>query len=251
MAEQGFPLPSSSYKELIKIIQGYAQAGTEVVPSDVARVIGMNETIVSANNKFLVAVGIVHGGRKKTMTSIGMELARALEHSQADEVSRQWRGIVDATEFLQKVIAAVRIRKGMDESSLEAHVAYSAGQPKTPRILAGAGAVVEILRVAGFLKEEGGNLLAITPEVVRPTESSDEPLVSAKVPPLSISAFPPPRVEGRPAGSVQLNIEVRIQCTPNELDGLGQKLRKVLEDFNRQEAQTASEPHLETGEPSV
>lgn len=252
MAEQGFPLPSSSYKELVKIVQGYAQAGTEVVPGDVARVIGINETIVSANNKFLVAVGIVQGGRKKTMTSTGMELARALEHDQQDEVSRHWRTIIDATEFLQKIVAAVRIRKGMDESSLEAHVAYSAGQPKTPRILAGAGAVVEILKVAGLLREEGGNLVAITPEVVRSSEGSEEPLVSAQVPLPSTSTIVPLRAEGRPIGSVQLNIEVRIQCTPKDLDDLGQKLRKVLEDFNRQEAKKdTSTPDLETGKRSV
>ncbi len=186
------------------------------------------------------------------MTSTGMDLARALEHDQQDEVSRHWRGIVDATEFLQKIIAAVRIRKGMDESSLEAHVAYSAGQPKTPRILAGAGAIVEILKSAGLLKEEGGNLLAITPEVLRSTYSSEEPLVSARVSPPSTSAVPPLHVEGRPPGSVQLNIEVRIQCTPKDLDDLGQKLRKVLEDFNRQETKMdASAPDLKTGERSV
>ncbi len=252
MAEQGFPLPTSSYKELIKIVQAYGKAGTEVVPSDVARVIGINETIISANNKFLVAVGIVQGGRKKTITSIGIDLARALEHDRQDEVSRHWRTIVDATEFLQKIVAAVRIRKGMDESSLEAHVAYSAGQPKTPRIIAGAGAVVEMLKVAGMLKEEGGNLVAITPEVLRASESSEEPLYSAQIPLPSTSLVAPLHAEGRPTGNVQLNIEVRIQCTPKDLDDLGQKLRKVLEDFNRQEAKKdVSAPDLETGERSV
>jgi hypothetical protein len=37
MPESGFPLPGSSYKELIKIIQGYGQVGKDAVPSDVAK----------------------------------------------------------------------------------------------------------------------------------------------------------------------------------------------------------------------
>jgi hypothetical protein len=124
MADQGFPLPGSSYKELIKIIQGYAQVDKEAVPSDVARVIAVHETIVSGNNRFLVAIGVVQGGKKKTMTSVGHELALALQHGMEEQISATWRTIVDSTDFLQKIVAAVRIRKGMDESSLQTHVAY-------------------------------------------------------------------------------------------------------------------------------
>ena len=249
MPEQGFPLPGSSYKELVKIIQGYAQVTGQAVPADVASVIGINETIVSASNKFLVAVGIVQGGKKKTITSVGRELALALEHDRQEEIGLHWRTIVGATEFLQKVVAAVRIRRGMAESDLDAHVAYSAGQPKSPRILAGSSAVVEILKIAGFLREEGGNLVAVTPEPAKSLEPSEEPPSPVRTIPLMMS---PLRAESRATGSVQLNIDVRIQCTPKDLDDLGQKLRKVIEDFNRREdKRAAGTPDPETGERSV
>ena len=55
MAEE-FPLPSSSYKELIKIIRAYGRIGTEASLSDVAKLAAMNETSISGNNKFLVAL---------------------------------------------------------------------------------------------------------------------------------------------------------------------------------------------------
>lgn len=239
MADQlGFSLPSSSYKELIKIIQGYGQVSGETTPSDVARVIAIHETIVSANNKFLVAVGIVQGGKRKTMTSVGRDLALALEHDREDEISRLWRAIADSAEFLQKIVAAVRIRKGMDESSLEAHVAYSAGQPKTPRTLAGAGTIVQILRVAGLLKEEGGNLVAAAPEVLKAPEPQEE-LTSST--PSSSAPTTAASTTMRATGSLNLNIEVRVQCTPQDLDGLGQKLRKMLKEFNQQESTNGSE----------
>jgi len=65
MPEQSFPLPGSSYKELIKIIQGYDQVGENAVPADVASAVAVHETIVSGNNRFLVEIGIVQGGKKK------------------------------------------------------------------------------------------------------------------------------------------------------------------------------------------
>lgn len=232
MADEGFPLPYSSYKELIKVIQGYERVGSEATLADVARMTAINETIVSANNKFLVAAGIVQGGKKKAITQIGAELARALQHDMQDEVAAKWRAVVDATDFLQKVVAAVRIRKGMDESSLESHVAYSAGQPKTPAVATGAGAVVDILKAAGLLKDEGGNLVATTPEPRPIPETVEKSLSISDSMPISdnvqVQVSPVTRL-----GGVHLNIEVRVQCTPKDLDDLGAKLRKVIQDFNQ------------------
>ena len=238
MAEQqGFPLPGSSYKELIKIIQGYAQVSGEAVPIDVASVIAVHETIVSSNNKFLVAIGIVQGGRKKTMTATGRSLAHALEHNVQEEVSRLWRAIVDATEFLQKIIAAVRIRKGMDEASLEAHVAYSAGQPKTPRILTGAATVVEILKIAGLLKEDSGNLVAASIELdsLPDLESIGSPFTRE-----TIASWANKPTLARATGDLKLSIAVSIQCTPEDLEGLGQKLRRIVDDFNEYKGRDSS-----------
>jgi hypothetical protein len=222
-----FPLPGSSYKELVKIIQGYGRIAGEASLGDVAKFTAMNETSISANNKFLVAIGVIKGGKKKTITPLGVELATALEHNLPEETANKWRGVVDTTDFLQKVIAAVRIRKGMDESSLESHVAYSAGQPKTPGVATGARTVVDILTAAGLLKAEGGNLIATTPEPPSIPETVQESLS------ISAAGEVSPRVSARSArlGSVHLNIEVTVQCTPNDLENLGTKLQKVLQDF--------------------
>src|SRR5580692_6945218 len=107
MTDAGFPLPSSSYKELIKIIQGYERAGRDASLADVARMTAIGQTIISGNNKFLVAVGIVQGAQKKSITPLGAELAIALQHELADEVATKWRAVVDGSDFLRKVIAAV------------------------------------------------------------------------------------------------------------------------------------------------
>lgn len=256
MADAEFSLPTSSYKELVKIVQSYGRIGTEASLLDVAKLAVMAETTVSGNNKFLVALGVVKGGKKKAITPLGAELATALEHEHdlKEEVSAKWRAVAEANDFLQKVVAAVRIRKSMDESSLESHVAYSAGQPKTPAVATGARTVVDILKVAGLLKEEGGNLVPATPEPrtipetvekslsIADTSASDSPLSSAQGS-YSRSA----RV-----GGVQLNIDVRVQCTPQDLDELGHKLRKVLQDLNEPEKKSEEpSPQVPAAEPEA
>jgi hypothetical protein len=236
MTEQSFAVPGSSYKELIKIIQGYAQVGKEAVPSEVGSLIGIHETQVSRSNKFLVAVGIVQGGKKKKITQLGMELARALQHDMSDEIAKKWREIAEANDFLQKVVASVRIRKGMDESSLEAHVAYSAGQPKTPPVMAGAGTTVEILKLSGLLREEGGNLVAapiaesrqeqkqIAPEI--PTAQIAPPRPPSPISTAGIAISP-----DLASSSINVNIQIRVSCTPDDLDVVGPKLRHLLDEL--------------------
>jgi len=228
MADE-FPLPNSSYKELIKIIQGYGRIGTEASLADVARLTAMNETGISGNNKFLVAIGIVKGGKKKTITPIGAELATALEHDLTEEAAVKWRAVVEATDFLQNVIAAVRIRKTMDESSLESHVAYS----------------------AGLLKEEGGTLIAVAPEPRPIAETVEQSLSLSDSKPSDNVIFE--RGVARAStrlGGVQLNIDVTVQCTPADLEDLGRKLRKVLKDFNEPEAKAEAPPQSTPAPPA-
>lgn len=231
---EGFPLPVSSYRELVKIIQGYGRVGSDASLADVAQVTAMGETVISGNNKFLLAVGIIQGGKRKTITPIGGELAKALEHELPDQIPIKWRAVADANDFLQKVIAAVRIRKGMDESTLESHIAYTAGQPKTPVVSTGAGAVVDILRAAELLTEDSGNLVATTPTArtipvtVQQSLSISDPMAMSESVQVSHQGVP---TKGLGRVDVQLRIEITVQCAPNDLDSLGAKLRKVIQDL--------------------
>jgi hypothetical protein len=242
MPEKGFPLPGSSYKELIKIIQGYGQVGDNVTPSEVGRIVSIHETAVSKNNKFLGAIGIIQGGRKKSMTSLGKELAHALHHDMKDAIVVKWRAVVEANDFLQKVVAAVRIRKGMDESSLESHVAYSAGQPRTPAVATGAGTVVDILREAEILKEEGGSLVAIAPELSVGEQDERESSLTSKQPRDSVSreVFQFHDHSGPRDARFSLQINLRIECTVNDIDEVGPKLRKLIDQLNGNEADELS-----------
>lgn len=233
MAEETFRLPKSSYEELVRIIRAYGTAGNEASLTDVATTAAMNETIISRNNAFLMSVGIIEGGKAKSATEKGRVLAMALQHDIPDEISTQWRAIVSESDFLQKMVTAVSIRQGMEPSALQSHIAYSASEPKSPQVMAGAGAVVEILKISGFLKEADGKL------VLEPSVNSDissfrlhgnvqetrkqQPFLSD-----SGKRLPSPTPTG-----TNISIQIQVQCSASDIAELAPKLRALLRELSR------------------
>lgn len=64
MAET-FKLPCSSYEELIKLFQAYANTkeGTALSLDEITQATGVPRTIVSKNNGFMVQVGLITEGK--------------------------------------------------------------------------------------------------------------------------------------------------------------------------------------------
>lgn len=94
MAET-FKLPSSSYEELIKLFQAYANTkeGTALSLDDITQATGVPRTVVSKNNGFMVQVGLITEGNKKAATETGRALGRAYTSKITDEVDRIWKEI--------------------------------------------------------------------------------------------------------------------------------------------------------------
>jgi hypothetical protein len=232
--EEGFKLPGSSYEELVKIIRAYENVGGDASPADVGKLIGMHETIVSRNNGFLLGIGVIQGGRKKAISEKGKELARALDHEMPDEITRGWRLIVTESDFLQKIVSAVRIRKGMEPATLQSHVAYSAGQRKTPTAMTGAGAVVDILRAAGALEEAEGKLVVAEkrPPLEEPLAEEEEEEELADVPRIRRRVFEDVDASGgRP--SIRVDIQIQIQCGADEVKDLAPKIRTLIDEVSK------------------
>lgn len=235
MAEEGFRLPASSYEELAKIIMGYGNHPTQSTPDDISRLTRIHPTSISRNNAFLVATGIIEGGKKKLCTDKGRALARALEHEMPDDIQLHWRNVVLENEFLEKLVAAVRIRKGMDQATLKSHVAYSAGLPKKSEVMTGAATVVDILRASGLIKEDDGKLIASsaeqlsspgTPVISQPNYPQSSPSLASEV----IHNSPLPYAHG--SEGVSLTIQLQIQCTAADIENLGPKLRTLLKEIS-------------------
>ncbi len=255
MADETFKLPDSSYDDLRKIIQAYGRFDRPQSLEEITKLSGVHRSTVSGNNGFLVSVGLVEGGRAKSPTLLGKKLARALEHDHAEEVQATWREVVAGNEFLSNMVAAVRIRNGMDAPTLQGHIAYSAGEPKTGRTATGSNTIIQILLTAGLIEDRDGRFVS-TDAARKPPEPQQPP--SREQEPPSFGTIPvPPREGGPPATGVQrqkttpsgqqsisVHIEIRIDAKPSELDGLGAKLRRLLAEVSRPEA-SDSETALE------
>jgi len=242
MAEQ-FKLPGSSFEEINKIIQGYATLDRAASLSDVSKTTGVPETTVSRNSGFLVSLGVIEPGAKKTPTELGRSLGRALMHGMEEEVRNLYAQIASENEFLKSIVGSVRIRKGMDESSLRSHIAYSADAKKGAYTTTGSGTVIEVLKAAGSLKDEDGKIVVVSgsssnPSTAAPANSAaqSEPSTTPAVPPRQkFYGGPIPGMASVSVGSqgalLEIKINIDVTCNVSDLDGLGKKLKKVIEDL--------------------
>ena len=223
MAESEFRLPGSPYEELVNIIVAYGTRDEAARPGDVSKLDSVHQSSVSRNNGFLTEIGVLQGETKKLITRRGRSLALALARKDKEEIRRNWRGIVATNEFLQNVVAAVKLREGMLYPTVQAYVAHAAGQPRNKPVMTGAGAIVEILKIAGLLREEAGELVAtfdgeldVVEDIAMEELSNEgeaEPLLSATV-----------ETSEGPA----VKIHVHVQCTADDLEDLAPRLRALL-----------------------
>lgn len=228
--EDKFKLPSSSYEQLAKIIQGYASLNKPASLDDVSKRVGINPTVISGNNAFLVSVGVLEGGRNKASTLLGKRLGDALSHDLELEAQVLWREIIDGSDFLKNLIGAIRIRRGMDESALKAHIAYTAGAARSPGVTTGSGAILDLLKRAAVVEERDGKFVATSPLSQAASETAEIASESDRSPVLAQAA--PTMTYSVAAGAVSIRVEIRVDCKPEDLDGLGARLRRLTQEVS-------------------
>jgi len=229
MAEREFRLPGSPYEELVNIIVAYGTRDEAARPGDVGKLDAVHQSSVSRNNGFLTQIGILQGESKKLITRRGRALALALARKDGEEIRHNWRAIVATNEFLQNVISAVKLREGMLYPTVQAYVAHAAGQPRNKPVMTGAGAIVEILKIAGLLREEAGELVATfdgeldqvdaisMDELSAEIQEEEEPVVSATV---------------EAGEGLAVKIHLHVQCTADEIEDLAPRLKTLLRELS-------------------
>ena len=228
-----FKLPASSYEEIIKVIQAYANEKEGVLLSldDISSSTGVPRTVVSANNGFLVQIGIVTKGNKKSATEQGRSLGRAYISKIDDEIERLWKEIISENDFMNRMISAVRIRNGMDKSSFLNHIVYSSGQKDNKQNRAGAGALIEVFKNVGLIEDNDGKLTIIESEHSH-TESSEEAKITQAV---SVLKKPQKiRNEISIGSNCGVVINVNINCSPDNIDTLGIKIKNLIQELSEQ-----------------
>jgi hypothetical protein len=117
--------------------------------------------------------------------------------------------------------------------------------------MTGAGAIIEILKTAGLLKEEAGELVAPFEEEPKPdahpasadsspTETGEdaEPVVSATVSEVVAGTTP---MVGTPLGTLTgtstgmpatVSIHVQVRCAADEIEDLAPRLKALLKELS-------------------
>jgi hypothetical protein len=229
MAEREFRLPGSSYEELANIIVAYGTRDEAARPGDVGKLDAAHQSSVSRNNGFLTEIGILQGESKKLITRRGRELALALAHKDRAETRRNWRAIVATNEFLQNVVAAVKLREGMLYPTVQAYIAHAAGQPRNKPVMTGAGAIVEILKAAGLLREEAGELVATFDEDL---ELEDLDMEDGSLPEVAEASEPTVSATVDAGEDPLVRIHLHVQCTADEIEDLAPRLKALLRELS-------------------
>lgn len=232
----GFNLPGSSYAELKKIIIGYSHIKNAQPVSEIARVIGIQRTTISASNKFLVDVGVANFGNNKAPTEVGRKLGRALEHRNEEDARRLWQEAIKSNDRVASIVTALRSKGEMGEGDFAAHILYVSGQKTTGPNKVGARCLTEILCSAGLVVESDGKFkIAHTQEAVEVADVADEiqvkkdiegsaaqvPQDQSHLPRVSFNGFSP---------TIAINLELQLPATENfeVYDNLFRALRKHL-----------------------
>lgn len=225
MAET-FKLPASSYEEILKIIQAYANSkeGEALSLDQISQATGIPRTVVSKNNGFFVQINLITEGNKKAATETGRALGRAYVSKIEYEIERIWKEIIADNDFLSRMLSAVRIRNGMDRANYINHIIYSSGLKDSKESRAGAGALIEVFKSIKLLVEVDGKLTVMKDEEEEQANTEDKPS-SNNLPTVSIEQNKP---NSAYSSSNSITINININCSVNEIEELSEKLKKLL-----------------------
>ncbi|MGA2408427.1 MAG: hypothetical protein ABSF81_17000 [Bacteroidales bacterium] len=230
--KEEFKLPSSSYKELVKIIRAYGSYEKGASLPELNKISGIHNTIISSNNKFLLSINLISGGNIKIPSPSCLELSRAFSYNNEGEISRLWRNIVSSSDFLTKMLTAIKIRNGMDEQGFANHISYSSGQMNSAYTKTGAGTLIEIFKIAKLVKEEDGKLIFSEfseNELPQKQDSEQE----------NINVLLEGRknkeseliVNNKSDSTINVNFQINIAVSVSELEELSGKLTTIIKSI--------------------
>lgn len=234
-----FALPTSGYEVVSKILHAYALCGDKPASlDDVAAKAGMNKTLLSANHGFLVGLGLVSGGRAKSLTAEGREVAIAIGHGLDQDEAAAWRKVLRTAPATRGVLEMIRVQKAVASDALAGKIAQSLGEPNSSATKTGTKCLIEILTRSGVLREIDDKIslsadaLSDTPTMPKTTEPGVDVL------PMAESTSPPTTTErvmgvvGSNTRSIPIhvNIELHLPAASDQAvyDALFKSIRENL-----------------------
>lgn len=194
---------------------------------------GLNPTVVSRNNGFLVSVGALSPGRDKELTPLGSRLAIAVGNNLPDDIISAWKEIILHCESTRSVIEMVKIQKGVPKDQFTNRVASTLGVVGDTSTRTGLNTLADLfvesktLRLAEdrFVVSDEALVVREVQEVP-PKGSTLEPAVTEpskeKAPPSGLSSYQPPILH------VNIQIHISPESTPEQIEKIFECMSKHL-----------------------
>ena len=229
-----YKLPGSSYEEFVKIIKAYStgKVGSPMSLETLAQTTGMDKTIVSRNNGFLVQLSLVSEGNKKAPTQECFDLGRAYNLKIEEQIVLLWRTLIEKDEFLTRMLSAIKIRNGMEKASFINHILYSSGSSNNNSTRAGASTIIEIYKVAKLVEESDGKIIAIDTEEVQ-TYDINLPSTEKTFVEQTTNSFSATLQNSQANSAPAITININVNVTVDEIDSLSDKLKILIDTLNK------------------
>jgi hypothetical protein len=234
-----FNLPGSGYDVITKILHAYIVCGDgKTALGEVASKSGLDKTMVSRNNAFLVSLGVLDGGRDKALTGQGKALAMAIGNSIVEDIRRGWRDILLACPATKAVVDMIKIQKGVAKNEMPGRVASTLGIVAAKASKTGINTLIELFEKGELLELSDGKYKVIqeslqneehetnqTPES-NATQSNNsgaaQALQTATPPLISTSGNMNPSVH------IDLQIHISPESTPEQIEKIFESIAKHL-----------------------
>jgi hypothetical protein len=231
-----FKLPKNGYDVVTKILHGYAACGSgKAKLNDVAKKAGLNATMVSANNGFLVSIGALGEGRDKELSAPGKALAIAIGNNIEEEVRAEWRSLFLACDDTRSIVDMIKIQRGIPKSHLVGRIASSLGLVSGNKSKTGINTLIEILETAHLIRDDDGKYVIhedASKKAAEATnaEASDDPPETDDPPPKKKAKVHLPGVSVGNPPDIHINIQVHIspESTPEQIEKIFESMAKYL-----------------------
>ena len=154
-----FAMPGGSWESIKKIVRAYGAARDEEKPTveSIAGLAGLHRPVISKNNNFLRAVGILRADNNK-LTPVGEQLATGIALENEPLVTESLRQIIGETRVLARLVGVMEARGQVKLDAFKAQVILLAGLNESSTNLAYIRALVDMLVEAAVVKVEGDTL---------------------------------------------------------------------------------------------
>ena len=154
-------LPATSFDMVKRIVHGYYRLGSDATLDQIATRIDVSRDTITRTNPFLVDVGLISGGMKKSCTELCTQLGSAIENGLEDDVIECITKILSENAFFSEVISDLKVKKEVKKDIFIGNVIKLSKKKRSKTSIAGANCVVDMLIAAGKIKENEGNLIPV------------------------------------------------------------------------------------------